>query len=157
MSTAKLPAGWKSREAEWAAMGPGVRWKIRPATGADLGAAQAETGRIISSMYQGRGGLERVRLPEGIIGDASDLEHVAGLGVLISAILLAEVLVEAWEGMDDAETGVPLELGPEMLTDALFLGPRRGGPPMFQAFMAWVDRPSMPIAAELRRLRVLAK
>jgi hypothetical protein len=149
--------GWRSRAPEWLPIAPGIRWLVKPTNGAIDAEVAAEVADIMGALLVGRAGLERVRLPLELFGDLGDADRIAGLGMLIGSILHAEQLVEAWEGMDDAETGEPLPLTPEHLTDALFLGPPEGGPPLFQVFYAWLQRPGVPVAADCRRLAALAR
>lgn len=151
------PDGWKPREPEWADLAPGIRWLIKPRDGSVDAMIEAQVAQIMGRFYEGRADLERVRLPVELFGDIADLDKLAGLSVLIGAILYADQLVEAWEGMDHVENGEPLELNGENLTAALFLGPPEGGGPMYETFLAWVKRPTFPVAADAKRLRELAK
>lgn len=147
---------WKPRGPEWAPLAPGVRWLLRPRTAYTDSIVGPQVAATMAALYTGRAGLERVRLDLDDFGDLKDLTVLAGLSDLVAAVLYAELLVEAWDGMSDLE-GAPIELSPEALTEALILGSPDVGQPLFQPFMAWVNRPREPIAAEQRRLRELAK
>lgn len=157
MAIRDVPAGWAPRAPAWVPLAPGIEWLIQPTDGAVDAAVQAEVARVMAGFFAGRAALDELGLPTDLLGELNDLETLAGLSVLVGAIFYGRRLVEAWRGMADAESGADIELTEEALTGALFLGPPEGGAPLWPLFMAHVQRPSIPIAADCRRLRELAR
>lgn len=148
---------WKPREPEWVRLLDGVEFFMRLPTGDETTAAQAYTARIIGGLQDGRATLEGFAFEGDEMGLLTNLDVIMGLGSLIGAGYLAEQVVTDWRGIDDAETGEPVEFSVEALKVALRLGTPEGGPALVEPFLAWCSRPMVPIAADCRRLKALAK
>lgn len=148
---------WKPRGPEWATLAPGVKWLLAPVTGEIQAYVSARVARTMAGLYQSRVDLEDLGFDPEELGELRDLNVLAGLSVFAGAVYTAERVLEAWKGIDDPETGAPVEIGPESIRAALRHGTPEGGPALLQPFMAWLDRPRAPIAADLRRLRDLAR
>lgn len=149
---------WKKREEEeWAHLAPGIRWLCKPLLGETLAEALEVTKHFIASLEHGRAELDEIGFEGADLGVLADVDVLAGLSVLRTAMYVAEKIVIAWENMDDPETGEPIEFSKDALRQALRKGPPEGGLPMFQPFMAWLHRSQLPIAGDLRRLRALTK
>jgi hypothetical protein len=148
---------WKPRGPEWAPLAPGVRWLLRPMTGDLQAYVNARVARTVSNLFQSRADLEDLGFEAEELGTLSDLNVLAGLSVYCSGVYAAEKLLDAWQGIDDPETGQPVEITPQSIRAALRLGTPEGGPALLGPFMAWLDKPRAPLAAELRRLRALSK
>jgi hypothetical protein len=148
---------WKPRGPEWATLAPGVKWLIRPLTGEVQAVVSARVARAVGSLQEGRGVLEEAGFEAEDLGQLADLDVLAGLSVFLGAAYLADLLVEAWHGIEDPDTGEEVELTPVAIRAALRLGAPGGGSALMEPFLAYVQRPQQPIAAESRRLRELAK
>lgn len=148
---------WKPKGPEWARLAPGVRWLLRPLTGDVQAYVSARVAKTISGLYQSRADLEDLGFDPSELGALSDLNVLAGFSVYCGAVYTAEKLLDEWEGIDDPDTGQTVPIGPELIRAALRYGTPEGGPALLGPFMAWLEKPRMPIAADLRRLRELAK
>jgi hypothetical protein len=148
---------WKPRGPEWAPLAPGVSFLIRPVTAELQAFVNAKVARAIGSLEHGRAILEDVGFEPDDFGALTDLDVLAGFSVMLSAIYYGEKLIEAWRGVDDAETGEPVPVTPETIRMVLRLGTPEGGSALMEPFLAWLDRPRLPIAGDQRRLRNLAK
>ena len=148
---------WKPRPPEWVSLAPGVSWLIHPITGDLQALVNASVAKTVSDVYTGRGALEDMGFEASDLGVLGDLDVLSGFSVYCAAVFTAERVVEAWRGIDDADTGEAIEVTPESIRAALRFGTPEGGPALLQPFMAWLDRPRQPIAAEVRRLREFAK
>jgi hypothetical protein len=150
------PAWGEPEAPKWATLAPGVRFLMKPVTGATQAMVNARVARCIGALQEGRAVLEDIGFDAAEMGVIGDLEQLAGLSIYLAGVFTADVVVEAWEGLDDA-AGVPIPRSPEAIRAALMHGPPEGGNALLEPFMAWLDRPRIPIAAECRRLRELAK
>ncbi len=151
------PPEWKPRGTEWATIAPGVRFLLKPVTGELQAEVQARVAATIGNLQNGRADLEGLGFEDEDMGVLADLNVLAGLSVFASGVYHGEKLIEAWEGIDDPDTGEPVEVNPETIRAVLRIGTPEGGPALLMPFMAWLDRPRQPIAADMRRLRALAE
>jgi hypothetical protein len=154
------PSAWSPPEPEWVTLAPGVRWRLRRPDGVDERIVAAETAAVMARIHEGRAGLQDLGLD--LDGEdaapALDLERLSGLASVHAAWLHARRLLQEWEGIDDPETGAPLDhADPEAVRAALIHGPPPGGAPLLTAFLAWLQRPQRPMAAEAARLRARAR
>lgn len=147
---------WKPRGPEWATLAPGVKWLIRPMTAEVQAVVSARVSRAIGSLQESRAILEDMGFDPEEMGELGNLDVMAGFSVFLGGVYAAEALLDAWHGIED-EDGQPIAVTPEAIRAALRFGPPEGGSALLQPFMAWLDRPRMPIAADQRRLRELAK
>lgn len=148
---------WAAPAAEWVPLAPGVRWRLRRPDGADQAWVAAQTARILGRIHEGRAALEEIGVEAAEMGPALDLDRLAGLSGLVGACLHAGRLLEAWEGIDDPRTGAPLPIEPDTIRLALLKGPPPAGEPLLVPFLAWLEGPRRAMAAELFRLRALAR
>ena len=155
---ARHPA-WTEPAPEWVTLAPGVRWCLMRPDGAVQTVVASDVAAAMARVYDGRAGLEALGLdPESDTGGALKLEQIAGYASVLSACLYAQKCLSEWEGIDDPETGNPLDVtDPDAIRNALLYGPPPGGSPLLVPFLAWVEGPRRPMAAETVRLRKLAK
>lgn len=147
---------WKPRAPEWVTLAPGVQFLMRMPTGEEIAEVGARVARAIGSLQDGRGTLEDMGFDPEEMGALGDLNVLAGFSTLCAAVFYGEKLIEGWRGIDDAETGEAVEVEPETIRAVMRLGTPEGGSALMAPFMAWIDAPRIPIAAEMRRLRELA-
>lgn len=150
------PAWEGAGAAEWVALAPRVRWKLRRPNGAETAWAAAQTTQSLMRLIEARAELEGVGLATEDLGPLKDMERLTGLAVVFNACLLAPRLIEAWEGIE-APTGELVEPTPEAIKAALLMGPPAGGQPLLGPFAAWLEGPRQPMAAESLRLRTRAR
>lgn len=148
---------WKPRAEEWAHLAPGVKWLCKPLTGEIQSEVNVRVAGLISGLQQGRADLDALGFEDDDLGVLADLDVLAGLSVFAGAVFTAEKIVVAWEGIDDAVTGEPIACDPPAIRAALRIGTPEGGPALLGPFMAWLNKPHVPIASDVRRLRLLAK
>lgn len=148
---------WKEREPEWATIAHGVRVLCKPLTGEIQAEVSERVARLIGGLQQGRADLDALGFEGEELGVLSDLDVLAGLSVFAGAVFTMEAILLDWEGIDDADTGLPVPVSPEAIRAALRFGTPEGGSALLGPFMALLNKPRQPIAADLRRLRELAK
>lgn len=148
---------WKPRGLEWAHLAPGVKWLCKPLTGEIQAEVNERVARLIAGLQQGRADLDALGFEDDDLGVLADLNVLAGLSVFAAAVFTAEKIVADWEGIDDAETGEKVAVSPEAIRAALRVGAPECGSALLGPFMAWLNKPRIPIAGDLRRLRALAR
>lgn len=154
------PEAWKIPDAEWVTLAPGVRWLLRRPDGADELIVAAETAAVMARVYEGRAALQDlgVDVEDPAAGEALDLERLSGFAQVFAACLHARRLLKGWEGIDDPETGAPLDpADPANVRAALIHGAPPAGEPLLAPFLAWLQRPLRPMAADAARLRARAR
>ncbi|WGM45235.1 hypothetical protein KOAAANKH_00096 [Brevundimonas sp. NIBR10] len=150
---------WSAPAPEWVGLAPGVRWRLTRPDGGIETVVASDVATAMARVYEGRAGLEALGLdPESDTGGALKLEQIAGYASVLTACLYAQRCLTDWEGIDDPETGQPLDVtDPDAIRNALLYGPPPGGTPLLTPFLAWLEGPRRPMAAETVRLRKLAK
>lgn len=152
---------WKPAEAEWVTLAPGVRWLLKRPDGVERHMVAAEVTGIMTRALDGRQAFEEMGLA--FDGDEAgtvrglDLDRVSSMGQVLAAVLIAQRCLKGWEGFE--VDGVALDhTDPEAVRSALILGaPDTEGTPLLAPFMAWLEKPRQPMAAETRRLRQRAE
>lgn len=150
-------SAWTAPEPEWVPLAPGVRWELRRPNGAEDAWIASQTALSMRKIIEGRAELEGAGFSGDELGVMSDIERVVGLQGLFAACHAASRCLRAWEGMEDPETGQLLEVEPETVRNALLYGPPPGGNPLLVPFLAWLEGPKRPMAAEALRLRQRAR
>ena len=148
---------WKPPGPEWVSLAPGVRWLIWPYNGDLQAIVSAKVAKTVAGVFESRAALDDLGFDAEELGALGDLNVLAGLSVFCGAVFAAELIVKEWTGIDHAQTGEPIPVSPEAIRAALRYGTPEGGPALLGPFMAWLERPRQPIAADVRRLRALAK
>lgn len=154
----RTPDAWQIPEPEWVPLAPGVRWLLQIPDGGVRAVVQADVAAIMSKVYQGREGLEALGLEDtGAMGEVFDLDRLSGYASCLTACLYARHCLKGWEGIDHPKTGEPLDFADaDNVRAALLHGAPPVGQPLLAPFLAWVERPRRPMAAESIRLRDLA-
>jgi hypothetical protein len=150
--------GWTDDEARWVPFGVGVAWLLRPPRGEVLATVPALVAGSVARLVEGRAELDQWGFEGVDLGVLKDLDTLAGLALLITCCWYGVKLCDEWRGMDDPETGEPLD--PTSLADmrrALVQGPPEGGPALLEPFRAWLDGFKQQASAEERRLRAIAE
>lgn len=154
---ARLPEAWSPGEAQWVRLAPGVKWLLKRPDGAIRAVVAADVGTLMAKVYAGRAALDAMGLDLEVEG-ALDLDRIAGLASVFSACLYARHCLQGWEGIDDPATATPLDHSdPDNVRAALIYGPPPEGQPLLAPFLAWVEGPRRPMAAEAVRLKALAR
>ena len=149
---------WKTPEPEWVTLGPGVRWRLIRPDGAVQAMVSAEVAAVMGQVYQGLAGLQTLGLdPEQDLGPALSVDRLPGYATVLTANLYARRILSGWEGMETEDGATPDFTDPEAIHSALVFGPPDTERPLLAPFMAWLEGPQRPMAAERRRLRALAK
>lgn len=152
------PAWAAARGHEWVPLAPGVEFHLRRLDGVEEASVQADTASAMAKVVDGRATLEALGFDDDALGAAQDLEQMAGLSVFLFACRYAALALDEWRGVEDPETGEPIEITPESIHAALRFGsPDGSGPALLMPFMAWVEGPQRPVGAEKARLRALAE
>lgn len=154
-----LPDAWSLPEPEWIPMAPGIRWLVKTPDGALRMMVTSEVAATLARVYDGRAGMESLGLADDPAFDgALALERIQGAAGVLTACLYARHCLMGWEGMEHPRTGEALSHeDPENVRAALIHGPPPSGMPLLGPFLAWLERPHAPVAAEAVRLRTLAK
>lgn len=121
-----------------------------------MAAAQAHVARTVAGLMEGRSTLEDLGYGGASLGVLEDRDMLAGIGSLLGAVYLANIVVDEWEGIE-TEEGEAVELSLEALKAAFRLGTPSGGIVLLEPFLGWMDRPRVPIGADCARLRKLAE
>lgn len=148
---------WSPPAPAWVPMAPGVRWKLRPPTGEEQALAAGQVGVSMRRLFEGRAVLESIGFAAEEMGVTGDLERLNGLSGVFMAAHLARCCLSEWEGMDDPESGEPLEITPETIQHALIFGPPPWGKPLTTPFLAWLESTSNSMGGETMRLRRRAR
>jgi hypothetical protein len=154
------PDAWRTPEPEWVTLAPGVRWLLQRPNGVDERVVAAETAATMARVYEGRAALQDlgVDVDDPASAEALDLERLSGFASVFAACLHARRGLKGWEGIDDPTTGEPLDhTDPATIRAALVYGAPPSGTPLLTPFLAWLQRPQRPMAAEATRLRARAR
>lgn len=152
----------QSRE-EWAYLAPGVRWLIKPADDKLVGqvtlrvaamAAAAALGDYAEFFALGFGESDLPTFRRAIL--AVDARIIAGLSAYAAAVWYAEATLTGWEGVYDA-SGSPAAVTPGGIRQALQMAWNDRNNILLAAFLAWVRPPNQPIAADVVRLKAVAR
>lgn len=151
-------SAWTPPEPEWVTLAPGVRWRLQRPDGEMKIRVTSEVAQAMAKVYAGRAGLESMMMdPEGDPDGALTLERISGYSAIFTACLYAQRCLLEWN-LEDPDSGDLLDTkDPEAIKSALLLGAPPHGEPLLSPFLAWVDGPRYPMAAEKRRLQALAR
>lgn len=141
---------------DWVTLAPGVRWFARRPDGLEQAAIEAHVAKTMGAIHDGRASLEGLGFGDADLGLLSDVTVLAGLSVFTYAHTCAVRFVDAWEGVTD-EDGEPLPVNPDTIAAALRYGAEGDGPALLRPWTAYLEGPREPVAAEKRRLRLLAE
>lgn len=153
---------WSVDGPKWVTLAPGVRWLLKQPDGAERQIIAAEVAGVMARVWTGRAALEELGVdldPEGPEATAAlDLGRLSGMAAVLTAVYLAQRCLKGWEGIDDPETGQPLDhTDPEIIRNALVHGAPPQGRDLLSPFLSWAEGPRQPMAAESVRLRKRAK
>jgi hypothetical protein len=137
-------------------LAPGVRWYLKPYTGDMLALVLGQTSGFMASVVAGRASMIEMGFDTDL-GVLTEVNDIASLSILASAVFAAKALLLDWEGFADAEGQKIAHDEEGAIAAALRYGPPGGGQPILEAFLAWMDKPRRPINADCRRLRELAE
>lgn len=154
-----LPDAWSPPEPEWVPLAPGVRWRLKVPDGALRLWVASEVAGVMSRVFEGRAGMEALGLDADPAFDAAvSLDRIQGLTGLLSACLHARHALLDWEGIEDPQTGEPLDhTDPETVRAALLHGAPPWGQPLLGPFLSWLEAPRRPMARETLRLKDLSR
>lgn len=155
----KHPA-WAPTEPQWVPLAPGIKWLLRRPDGADKMIVAADVQQAMTRIYQGRAELEALGLANEMQGGdhVLSLDQIVGYSSLLTASRYARLCLIDWEGVDDPDTGAKIDpADADAIHDALVHGAPGSNSPLLSPFLAWIDQPKRPMAAEGNRLRTLAK
>jgi hypothetical protein len=156
---------WEEIGSAWVPIAPGVRFLLKPVTGDVVALVQSRVAKMMADIVNSRADLSALGFEDAALGVLGDLDMVAGVSVFAAAVFYGEALIEDWDGIVDPTTGEKIDVTefaePELralaIRSAMRFGTPEGRLALMPPFMAWVDAPRMPTAADQRRLREGAK
>jgi hypothetical protein len=130
------------REPRWLDLGYGVRVLVRPFNAAVLAAVRNEAGQLAREIRDNRMALFLAGLDPANLPDLDDEHVISGLAEAMLVKILGRQVIEAWEGVLQADGSAPAPVTPEAVNELLDL------PAMAVAFLRQATEPIAALVAE---------